>query len=404
MAAPTNTVQIGFGISTVVMVIGRGRIGRAVIGASAEDGVAWTTITGVREIHIWRGRQDELSRIEAGGATLVLENSDGRFSPELVTGTYYPDVKPWKRVKVTRTFNSVDYPLFYGWGRWRPNLDSQRPEVVLECVDLFDRLAREEMTGPFAEQLWGARIQAVLAEMEWPSSLQDIDVGQSTLPAYAPSQVSPLQHLQDICEVEGGLVWIAGSGKVTARDRHARLTDSVSKASQATFGGASGFGFRPGEYDDGADYIRNDVRVTRTGGTTQTAVDETSKRDYGRRIDRVNSDHFLTDSQAASFAIWRRAHLKDPVARLRSINVEGGGDDSLWPKMLGLDIGHRITIVHQFPGAWGLNRDFWIEGVRHDITDGLNRHEVTYQLSAADPAGRYLVIGTGTIGNSRIGW
>lgn len=65
----------------------------------------WTDVTGYVEAQnaftITRGRQDEWSTINPSTLTgLVLNNTDGRFTPELSSGAYYPNVKKGRPIRV----------------------------------------------------------------------------------------------------------------------------------------------------------------------------------------------------------------------------------------------------------------------------------------------------------------
>jgi hypothetical protein len=79
----------------------------------------WTDITQYvrlsRWIEITRGAQDELSETQPGTATLVLDNSDGRFTPGRATGAYYPNVRkgvPIRIRAVSAGRNLVTNPSF----------------------------------------------------------------------------------------------------------------------------------------------------------------------------------------------------------------------------------------------------------------------------------------------------
>lgn len=65
----------------------------------------WTDVTPKLEagnpFTITRGRQDNRSSVAASSLTgVVLNNTDGRFTPELTTGTYYPNVKRGRPIRV----------------------------------------------------------------------------------------------------------------------------------------------------------------------------------------------------------------------------------------------------------------------------------------------------------------
>lgn len=51
-------------------------------------------------IEISRGREDELSEIQPSRLKLILDNSDGRFTPGNASSTYYPNVKKNRRIRV----------------------------------------------------------------------------------------------------------------------------------------------------------------------------------------------------------------------------------------------------------------------------------------------------------------
>jgi|JI10StandDraft_1071094.scaffolds.fasta_scaffold05700_9 hypothetical protein len=68
----------------------------------------WTDITDYVELDqgvtITGGRSDERSSADANGCTLVVDNSDGRFTPELSSSPYYPNVKLRRPIRVRSTY------------------------------------------------------------------------------------------------------------------------------------------------------------------------------------------------------------------------------------------------------------------------------------------------------------
>ncbi|MFI1287462.1 LamG-like jellyroll fold domain-containing protein [Streptomyces sp. NPDC020792] len=98
----------------------------AAFGTTLQDAVStggtWTCITQYTDIikngiSITRGAADELSDIQAGSCTLVLDNTDGRFTPENSTSPYYPNVTDGVPIRVsvsTATRNLALNPSFEG--------------------------------------------------------------------------------------------------------------------------------------------------------------------------------------------------------------------------------------------------------------------------------------------------
>lgn len=403
MASPTYSLEIGFDVGANLLIIGSGQIGVHVLGGPNADGAAWTQVTGVQQVIYNRGRQMELDKIEAGRLAAVLDNSNGIFSPENSTGAYFGKLKPQRQIRFKAVFSGSTYDLWRGYiDRFIPSLDINDQTVTIEATDAFKRLARDRISSTMTATLTGTRVTNTLNAMGWPGSLRDIDAGQSTVAGSTVTATSPLQHIEDVMVPEAGLTCVSGAGKITFRDRHARLTDSASAISQATFGSTS-LGYAPGVYDYSDELVYNDVRVLRTGGTEQTAVDSTSKAAYGSLVKQIESAYFTDDTEAGRYARWILGQYREPIPRLRSIAVVGGGDDVLWPHVLGRELNDRITVQRRFPGNHGLNRDFWIEGIRGDVTDGLNRHQVEWTLSAAD-AVKWLIIGVGQIGVGQLAY
>ncbi len=61
-----------------------------------------------------RGRGADLEAAQPVICTLMLDNSDGRFSPADSGSPYDPDFRPYKRIRIRATFNAVTYDVFLG--------------------------------------------------------------------------------------------------------------------------------------------------------------------------------------------------------------------------------------------------------------------------------------------------
>lgn len=108
-----------------------------------DDSPAWTDVsTDWRYISFTRGRSYELDRMQAGTATVVLNNRHGNYNQHNTLGDYYPDVRPMVPIRITATRTAVTYPLWQGFvERWPVSFPGNVDAVVsLECVDLFKLL------------------------------------------------------------------------------------------------------------------------------------------------------------------------------------------------------------------------------------------------------------------------
>lgn len=110
------------------------------------DPPVWVSLppSRVRSFSTSRGRDNERQEIDAGTATVELDNRDRAFDPTYSSGLYYPNVRPRNRVWLREQFNGVTNDLFKGYVE---SYDQQWPGggwsdavTVVEAVDEFKLL------------------------------------------------------------------------------------------------------------------------------------------------------------------------------------------------------------------------------------------------------------------------
>jgi hypothetical protein len=153
-------------------------------------------------------------------------------------------------------------------------------------------------------------------------------------------------------------------------------------------GWVSGYSEQPfigvsGQIDDRL--IRNDIRVTRSGGSEQTASDTTSQTDYGTRT-YSEAPLLNSDGDALVRAGYLLTKYKDPLYRINTLTVNGSMNPAtLWPLLINtVSIDSRITVVDR-PGSGqtGITTyDYRVEGVAWDISP--TSWLTTYRLSPND--------------------
>ena len=101
---------------------------------------------------ITRGRSRELEEFTSGTATVVLDNSDGRFDPNNTSSPYAGNIKPGKllRIKITDPTTGVNEPIFEGnisqWDvtySW-PNMS----RCTIRAYDAFKPVSYTHLTLP----------------------------------------------------------------------------------------------------------------------------------------------------------------------------------------------------------------------------------------------------------------
>ncbi len=403
IAAPTYRAEAIWSSSLLgYFAIGTGTIGVDKIGGEFSD-QGWTDITTNRLLgfETRRGREDELSGISPGTLTADLRDADGALDPENASGPYYPNIKPLRRFRIVATYNGVDYPLAYGFvTNYQAQPSVAEADVSLEAADLFTRMGRKRSPIEYPGQQFHQRIGAMLDTLQWPTTaLRALDASTNGVPTETiGDQPTMLQHIDDVLKVDRGLFFVAGDGTVTYHNRHRRL----SRASRGTFGfgGIPILAIEPSYSDAG---IINEARVKRTAGVEQFFIDSASVGQYDYRtwsLTGTAADYLNDDGLALGLATWIVKQRKDPNQRISSITlVPELAPDTLWPHVLGAELGDLIVINHDRPGTKGIaSQSYFIESIRHtwSVRSG---HRTTWQLSRA-PANTntYFLIGSGRIG------
>lgn len=128
MPKPTTTVEIAFDA---------GYTGTP----TWADVTAYVLHTGA--ISIGRGRGSEGEVCGPNTLALVLDNSDGRFTPGNASGAHYPNILKGRRIRVRSTHNAVTYDRFVGYiNDWRVSWPGKVSSFATCMVSASSRLAR----------------------------------------------------------------------------------------------------------------------------------------------------------------------------------------------------------------------------------------------------------------------
>jgi hypothetical protein len=353
---------------------------------------SWTDITSyVISFSTRRGRADALGRMEAGSATVVLDNSDRSFAPLYAGSAFYPNIVPMKKIRIRATYSAVVYDLFVGhvtnWPPdWPGGLDAT---TTIQCVDAFTFFASVKLNGAYANEFCNWSIDTWLTNIGWPAADRTLASASSQIQSGTFVNTQALQHFQNVADVESGLFFMGADGKATFQDRYYRQTNSLT--SDATFdddpSAALPWLKAASAYDD--TQIWNEARVTRTGGTEQVATDATSQAQYFTRT-LTRTLPMLSDTEALSLAQYLVGVYANPIFRYTSLVLDGNMADALWPHMLGRAISDRITVQQRppplLPTPFLITADCYIEAIAHEVTateDG-TYWQTTFGLSSAD--------------------
>jgi len=357
---------------------------QAAIGNNVTDSsYTWTTIhddalapsakTCAREIDYNRGRRNVINQMETGSGSVLLKDVASDFDPNNIGGRFYPNVRPYIPIRCRATINGVTYDLFQHFIERLPRTFRVRnvyTERGLTTVDGFEWFAHAGLSGAsYSAELTSTRVTNTLNSIAWPSGLRSIGAGTDTVAALAFSasdDTKALSHLLDVVDTETGLLFIDGAGRVVFVGRHDLLTLTPYVTSQATFCDADAGGGFP--YVDSVptydlETTINEWSGTRSGGTTQTVADATSKARYGERAKQVTS-LVADDATVLAQMQWKLGQFKEPLNRIDSITVMPGNNTAFWQAVLALEIGYRITVREKAPGfSTAISTDYTIQSI-----------------------------------------
>ena len=349
-------------------ILGTNRLGSGVLPIEITDLVT--------RVSIRRGRSRITSKFDAGTADVVLFDQTGAWNPMNPASPYYPNLVPLRQIIIYATYLGVDYYIFSGFitnydtGFRLGNEDVST--VTLRCVDGTKLLAGSSITtvsGAPAGQLSGARVDAILDAVEWPVSLRQIDIGESTLQADPGTSRTALDALNTVADSEFGGIFVNSQGEVKFVSRNDLITSpATSSYAFSDTGSDISYNNAVVAFDDTT--LINDVTVTRVGGTAQNAYDQPSIDTYFLHSGNRSGILVQTDTESLNQAKGILATRKDPEIRIDSIALNLYDDTNPLKPQSGVDIEllDGVTVTKTMPGATSITQESLVNGIHHDIT------------------------------------
>jgi len=173
-------------------------------------------------VAIRRGKSQALDRIDAGIATITVDNFDRLFDPLYEDGLYYGQLIPRREVVIS----SKGYPVFNGFIddfdiQYEPGKKSVVSIAVSDAFSVLANSSLDEVVPP--SELSGARIERVLnlPEVSWPEDRREIDPGNTLmLDSVVNEGTGTLSYLQLVETSEFGTIFISREGNVVFRERN----------------------------------------------------------------------------------------------------------------------------------------------------------------------------------------
>ncbi|CAB4142731.1 hypothetical protein UFOVP433_34 [uncultured Caudovirales phage] len=361
-------------------------------------GPVWTDVTDrAYQTSIDRGKNQALSRYNAGTMSVTLDNSDAYFDPTIPAGTpgypYAGQIIPGKRVRVTVGTELQFVGVIQDW-----NLDyplGATPTASVFAADAFVQLANRTLDADtFTTALSSSMLTTVLdqPEVAFDTSARDIGTGVTTLQT---TTVALGENVLTFCQLieasEPGALFVSKEGLLTFRSR--RYNPTYSGAIVITDDGTS---VTPQsiEVEYGSELLYNRATIQRAGGTTQVADDTASQAIYGIFAYSASGLLMETDAVALSMAQYYANTYGEPVFRPKRVILNMAAQTgSNQGQLQALDLDDLVLIRFTPPGGLLIERYMLVAGIHHRVAPG--RHLI--DLDLIDANDEAMIYGNGAV-------
>jgi hypothetical protein len=323
-----------------------------------------------------RGRNALSDQFQTGTLTLRIIDKNGDFNPLNPGSPYYSLLTPMKKVQITATYSGVTYPIFSGfitsYVNTRPSDATELAFTTITAVDAFrlGNLAQiSTVTGATAGDLSGTRINQILNEIGWPSTMRDVDAGLTTMQADPGTARTSLQAMQTVTDSEYGALYVDATGSFVFQDRSV-TAGSIGGTTTLFADNGTGIKYAKATWILNDSLVFNSATVTRTGGSPQNSFNQASIDKYFLHSYNLKDLLMQTDAVALNYAQAYVASRAETSIRCDAVELDlyTPNYNSGIIAALDLDFFDPITVITTQPGGSTLEKTLQIFGVSNTIT------------------------------------
>jgi hypothetical protein len=352
----------------------------------------------VYSISITRGRNIMRDTYEAGQATIRVLDPLSYFNPQNTASPYFGFLTPLRKLRVSATVGGVGYFLFSGYTieyRYTYPKGQETGYVDLICVDafrLFQQAAVLTVASATAGQDTGTRIEKILDQVSWPTSMRAIDTGDTLCQADPGTPRPSLDAIKNAEFSEQGAFFIDSEGTANFLNRNnviAKYGETPIEFDQTTGIPYTNLVFA---FDD--KLIINSAGMTRIGGTQQVADNTDSITKYF--LHQINESNLVvqTDADALNIAKIYVATRAETTIRIDAMTVDLLDPAVPTATMLDLDYFSNLKITNVQPDGSTIVKTLQCQGLDWNITP--NSMKVT--VRTLEPIVEGFIIGSAVSG------
>lgn len=325
-----------------------------------------------------------------GSAVVEIADQNGYFNPENTASPYYGKIKPMTKIQLSGVYSGVLYPMFSGYIQswvYTPANGADVAKMAMRAYDgflLFNNANITTVANATAGEKTGERINDILTQVLFPTTLRSLDVGKTICQADPGTLRTVLNAIQQVEETELGAFYMDANGVATFKDRDSLA--AADAASPTVF--TDDVAVVPGVLYNAVDFalddtlIQNAVTVQPAGLTAQYAENAASIVKYFTHS--ISRTDLLMSTTADALAqaqciVNARAYDELRIDQIR-VDLSNGAPATRVQAGLGLDFLNNIRVVRTAPGGV-IDKTLLIHGISHDVTP--NNWQVQFQTVEA---------------------
>jgi hypothetical protein len=351
-----------------------------------------------RQIRISRGRNIMRDTYEAGNCTVRVIDQNGDFNPQNPASPYFGFLTPLRKIRVAATTATTQAFLFSGYVTDYKYTYPQGQElgyVDINCSDAFRLFAMANINtvaSATAGQTTGTRIEKILDQVDFPSSMRIIDAGSTTVQADPATTRSSLSAIQVAEFTEQGAFFVRADGEVEFKDR-ADVVGSLAPA-PIEFNQTTGIPYSDLKFAFDDKLIINNATMKRIDGNLVTATNTDSIAKYFPHGMNVENLIAQTDAQVQNIANIYCQTRAETTIRIDAMTVDLLDPDVPTDTMIGLEYFDNLKITNLQPDGSTIVKTLQAQGLAWDITP--NSMKVT--VTTLEPIVEGFILGSSTYG------
>ena len=354
----------------------------------------WTSVTvsDVVQIDFRRGRERADLRDQAGFASIIFNNTSGYYDPDNTSAS-----SPWVvsgasilrdglQMRITATWNSTVYPLFYGFLENNYTNQGFLPNVTMTFYDgigyIADGFAPALAVAANSETA-ATRAGRMLDYAGWPSGASRSLTGSVTMLATVQNR-GCMQAITECVDCISGRFYISKSNVATL----VPLSDKFSRPTQLLFsdsGASNTVSYADLITNPGTKYVVNEAIVMRGDNNQVTSTYNPSKSAYGV----VKKEIFApvnTDTNATNLALYESRKLATPDTYIERIDFNGlvvAQYGLLYPDFLSTELADQVSVQRTTYDGRFIQWNLVVEGMKHTITQ--SNWNISFNTSDINP-------------------